>query len=400
MKVQVIFNGGYPIGTVATHRVHHMCKGLHEAGMDVELLLTHPSESKNDIMNTETKGICEGVPFRYISKNIIRKNNLFLRKMIDFFSHILVITQVLMNTRKNNFIIVIGPSLDFRIWLPVVNLLTRTKIFLEINEYPFLNKADSFKSRSKRWLWLNLVVPLYDGFIVISKDLDKLISKYKSKNAKNINVPILGDRVIDKRDCIAPLKERYIIHSGSLSEEKDGIIGVLKAYKLLLSKMEKEVKFVITGNTSYSPWNKEFHKFIKDNELSKHIVFTGFLSNEEMECYLKNSCLAVINKYDNLQNRYCFSTKLTEYLKYEVPIIATKVGALQAYLTNNLNAYLIEPNDIDVLVEAMAKVINNEEKVSANVKGGVALMMQDFNYAHQGNRLYEFFKSTTQSMEK
>jgi len=400
MKVQVIFNSSYPIGNVSTHRVHHMCKGLQDNGVDVELLIAHPTEKKDEKRNVDFSGEFEHVKFRYISKNIVRKKNIFFRKTIDFFCHLAVIFEVLFNRKNNDIFLVIGPSLDFRTFLPMASLFNKSKIFLEINEYPFLNNADNLVQRIKRFFWLHFIVPLYDGFIVISTELDDLICKYKSRNSKTIKVPILGSFSMQKREFIPIIQDLYMIHAGSLVESKDGIMGILKAYKLVLEKLDEPLKFVVTGNTKPNSYNQHIHEYIGENNLQENIIFTGFLDNNEMENYLKGSAFAIINKFDNLQNRYCFSTKLSEYIKYGVPVIATSVGESQVYLRDGFNAYLVEPNDQEALVEKMIDMVFNKDDAKKMANNGYQLIEKDFNYLYQGKLLSLFLMSVLENQSK
>lgn len=390
MKVQVLFNSSYPIGKVSTHRVHHLCKGLVDNGVDVELSIVHPTENMDNIQNQKSSGVYEGVNYQYILKNTIRKKNVIFRKLIDYYSYTLVVFQILFNLKRKDIFIIIGPSFDFRILLPIAILFNKAKILLEINEYPFVTKSENIFIKFKRNILFQLIFPLYDGFIVISTELKILLKQYKSQKVRIIKIPILGDFSVQQENLTKPFSDPYIIHSGSLYEEKDGVVGILKAYKIALDKLERPIKFVITGNIANDPSNEKVNRFIIDNRLEESIIFTGFLSKDELGHYMEGASLAIINKYDNMQNRYCFSTKLADYLKFRVPVIATAVGELQIYLKDEENAYIVKPEDTKMLAGKIIEALSDLEKTSSFAVNGLKLIEKEFNYKYQGKILKDF----------
>jgi glycosyltransferase involved in cell wall biosynthesis len=105
---------------------------------------------------------------------------------------------------------------------------------------------------------------------------------------------------------------------------------------------------------------------------------------------LRGSALAIVNKYKNVQNAYCFSTKLTDYLRYGVPIIATAVGELQVYLKSGENALLVDPGDTAQLADAIVEVLQNKDATQQRVRSAYELIRNDFNYKHQGKSLHAF----------
>jgi glycosyltransferase involved in cell wall biosynthesis len=364
-------------------------RGLVDEGADVEVIVAHPTEAPEAVRNYAV-GVHENVRYRYVLRRSVRRRNLLARKLMDTICHFAVVGRVLFNSGDNDLIIVVGPSFDFRILLPVVALLSRARIVLEINEYPFVTRKDGWTSRAKRWLFLSGVVPLYDGFVVISDALANLVKRHAKEGAGVINIPVLGTDTVHESVRPSLMKSRYIIHSGSLHEEKDGVVGILRAYRLAKARLQEPIKFVITGNAASDAASRSVVDFIQRTGLEESVVFTGFLSPDSLENYLRGSALAIVNKYKNVQNAYCFSTKLTDYLRYGVPIIATAVGELQVYLKSGENALLVDPGDTAQLADAIVEVLQNKDATQQRVRSAYELIRNDFNYKHQGKSLHAF----------
>lgn len=389
MKVQVLFTSSFPVGNAGANRTYYICKGLVESGASVELLITNPTEAFGDVRNVEPGGVYEKVAFHYINDKLNRSKNKVIRKITDIYCHIATVLHVFRNQGKFDYFIVIGTLLDFRIVLPLSKFFNKAKIVLEINEYPYVTSKDNLVTKIKRFLLFRGVFPLYDGFIVISTALNNAIDQYKSPGVFSLIMPILGDDSVTKVSCRSPMNVPYIIHAGSLLENKDGIIGMLKAFKIAIGKLEQPIKFVITGDVKGSPDYTRIVDFISRNELLDSIFFTGFLPRVELECYLMNASLAIINKSDNNQNRFCFPTKLSDYLKHEVPLIITSVGEAVTYLKNDINAHIIDPEDVEMLSSKIVQVLRDPKHSRSMAKEGRALVEKDFNYSYHGLKLFE-----------
>jgi glycosyltransferase involved in cell wall biosynthesis len=388
MKIQVLFTSSFPVGNAGSNRVYYLCKGLIESGANVELLITNPTESFGNERNLHPNGIYENVPFRYINNELKRNKNIVLRKLTDIYCHIATILQVCRNQDRFDFFIVIGTLIDFRLFLPFLKFCNKAKILLEINEYPYVTKTNNIITIIKRFFLFRCIFPFYDGFIVISETLYNLVNQYKSSKALSIVIPILGDCSGIKTPCRPPIDVPYIIHAGSLVENKDGILGMLKAFKIVTEQFEQPIKFVITGNIKGSIEYKKVADFISKNRLSNSVIFTGFLSKDELDCYLSYSSLAIINKYNNIQNRFCFPTKLSDYLKHEVPLIVTSVGESVKYLKDGINAYIVEPGDVGLLASKIIQAIENSNQSKSMASNAKSLVKKEFNYSYQGPRLF------------
>jgi glycosyltransferase involved in cell wall biosynthesis len=175
-------------------------------------------------------------------------------------------------------------------------------------------------------------------------------------------------------------------------ENKDGIIGMLRAFKIAVDRLAQPIKFVITGDVKGSTEYKMVANLISKEELSDLIIFTGFLDKEELGGYLMHSSLAIINKSNNIQNQFCFPTKLSDYLMYEVPLIITSVGESAAYLKNGINAHIVDPEDTNMLASKIIQVLRNPEQSKSMAKKAKSLIEKDFNYSYQGQRLFEFLR--------
>jgi len=100
--------------------------------------------------------------------------------------------------------------------------------------------------------------------------------------------------------------------------------------------------------------------------------------------------LAVVYKRKNLQNEYCFATKITEYINFSIPIVTTNVGEAAYYIKSDLNGYIVGPDNIEELTNAIEFALLNESESARISKNALKLLDNEFNIEVQGRRLLEF----------
>ncbi|HBK83738.1 MAG TPA: hypothetical protein DDZ41_09110, partial [Flavobacterium sp.] len=167
----------------------------------------------------------------YKSVSTINRNTNFIVRQIQKMIIILNLFQKIILNKYKFDVLIVYPSLDFRVFIILFAKLKNKKVVLEINEFPYVNSKYKIIAQVKRALQFKLVWKLIDGFIVISEELKKIVFKNKNINAKVIKIPILSEtKDFSHINLQNPETNHYIFHAGSLYEEKDGILGIIEAF--------------------------------------------------------------------------------------------------------------------------------------------------------------------------
>ena len=101
--------------------------------------------------------------------------------------------------------------------------------------------------------------------------------------------------------------------------------------------------------------------------------------------------MVIINKYRTQQNKYCFSTKLGEYLAAAKPVVITNVGEAMNWLENGNSAYIIEAEDTNALADAIVHVFTHSEESKQIGIAGQQVCRQCFDYRNWSKPLVDFF---------
>ncbi|MBR6142465.1 MAG: glycosyltransferase [Bacteroidaceae bacterium] len=397
MLIHFYQDKSFPYGMAAAKRRLCYIKGLKAAGDDVNVIICNKVFEKGEDDGMPAKGKYNGTPFCYVSGKYKHPKWNKLMRGLDWnlLDPIRTFFYSLRHIHKGDTVYVYLYPLFLQALILLAAKIKGAKTIKEVCEHPgSLGKKHKLRC-IKDWIDYHLIMPLYDGFIAISTDLETFVNKYKKRSAKVIRIPILVDPEpydIDYSGMQSPFDVPYIIHTGTMHEQKDSISKILHAFARLKREYPSPCKLVFTGKQADAQKCK-YKKRIEQLGLTDDIVLMGYVSDEEILRLQHFAALSIIYKSDNLQTRNCFPTKLGEMLMSRVPVIITTIGDSKLYLESGVSAYLFDENDDSQLVNCMQEILSNPQEASAIAKRGQEVALQSFNPIVQGKRLSDFIHS-------
>ena len=219
----------------------------------------------------------------------------------------------------------------------------------------------------------------------------KYAEEYASPSAKFINIPIMVENTEQKIGN--PIFDfPYIIHTGTMHEQKDGISIILKAFAEFKKEDNTGCKLVFAG--PHSNERCSYIPMMHDLGIYDDVMLLGMIKDQgELLTLQRYASLSIVYRYDNIQTRNGFSTKMGEVLMSGAPLITTPIGGHAKYLQNEKNAFIVEPGNVGVLADAIRYILTKPEKAKEVAKEGKNLATNVFNPIYQGKKLYEFFQN-------
>lgn len=362
MKIFLITREPFPNGMAAVKRIIAYCKAWKKENIEVEIIIYTRTERYGiKPRNIIGHGIYETIPFRYIHDRPLRESFVLKRIWNDWIDFWRLKHYLHEKLKAGDVVYSYGINLKAQDLIQIIHD-KKAYYFLELCELPFGTGDETKKRiRNRKKLERN-ILPLIDGIIVISDTLISYVKKYCSQCALITKIPILVE--YDKYNMADHSEESvipYIFHSGTLYEQKDGFLSMLKAFGKIVNDLPFDVKLISTGTPVGSKHETEIIKILQDYNISDKVVFTGYLNNEDVRNYLSKASFVIINKLPTQQNQYCFSTKLGEYMAASKAIITTNVGEAMNWLTHGENAYIVPTNDVEALGKAMKKLFLDKD---------------------------------------
>lgn len=396
MKIHFYINNSFPYGMAAAKRRLCYAKGLMNEGHKIDVIICQKCIEKGTDDSFPAKGIYKSIPYIYVcGKYKYPKKNKIMRRLDYFiFDYIRSFFYALKHIHHHEIVYVYFYPIFLQILVLLAAKIKGAKVVKETCEHPSaLGNVNSKWHKLCKWFEYKFVMPQYDGFIAISRDLNKFVEKYKSSDAKSIIVPILVENPFENQDFSRlqnEYKVPYIIHTGTMHEQKDSISKILRAFSRLKKEINTDCKLVFTGPQANS--NCKYIPFIKELNIENDVDLLGMVSNERIVNLQHFAAMTVIYKSDNLQTRNCFPTKLGEMLICGVPVITTTVGDANLYLKNGESAFIFKPDDETMLVQYMHFILNNPIEANEIGMRGRNVAMKYFNPQYQCKRLSDFYK--------
>lgn len=241
---------------------------------------------------------------------------------------------------------------------------------------------------------LNTLIPISikksDAIITVSKhskyaiqhifgtDLDKIHSIYNGGYIEHIPTVLSSSQKVKE-----VLKEYYILYLGSLQPRKN-VPTELKAFaKYLELNPDSQLKFVIVGGRGYN-YDKQIDITIIEYNLSKKVIFTGFITDEEKILILKQAqAFVYLSLYEG------FGIPLIEAMSLSTPVIASNTSCLPEIVEEA--GILTDPYNIDNIAQAIQDLTNNS-RLAKNYKEKGLERAKLFTWQTMAKQTYRIYK--------
>lgn len=391
MNVYILTKAPFPEGMASTNRLKCVAKAFLSQGVNCKVVLFGKTDTHCKLTR---KGLAEGIPYEFVGVGSRRwKGDVFGR-----FQSFLLMTETLffLFARLHKGDAVWGYLSEkprYNSLLIDIIHLKGAKFVPDYCEAPYATSIITSDTERLMMKSVRTITQKYDGIMTISDNLTELVRPYAKQKCVIEKVPIMVDFVkYTLPDRSAEAEIPYIFHSGTLSEQKDGILGMLEAFGIAANQYHLNIRFVSTGNLVGSRHENEIRELVKKYDIADRVFFLGYVDVETLKDYLSKASLVIINKYRTLQNKYCFSTKLGEYMAAGKPVILTRVGEAMNWVQDGENAYVVEPENVAQLAQTIARAFGNIEECRRIGENGKRLSKNSFSYTAWGGKLVEMVR--------
>jgi len=240
------------------------------------------------------------------------------------------------------------------------------KVLYRIGGWAFNDPRNWFLNKLISWVE-KLTIPFKDKIIVNSEfdyqiaikkricSPDKIIRIYNGINPEKLGFlpkqeakAFLFNKIPEYRIQDA----KYIIGTVANFYKTKGINYLINAISLLEAEYKRlDVRCIVIGDGKQRP---ELEKLIEKHNLKNKVFLVGRIPDAYR--YLKAFDIFVLPSL-----KEGFPWIILEAMSAEIPIIATKVGALEEIIENNKQGILIQPKNTEELAENISKLIKNPE---------------------------------------
>lgn len=232
--------------------------------------------------------------------------------------------------------------------------------------------------------------------IVISRYLkEKVLSIAPSTPA--LTIPILSDQekftpnksMVDKDRKSLGLNPEDIVFSyvgGTWKEE--GVASLLYSLSSIKDQFNN-VKVVIAGKLKNTKRHDNVKGIINDLKLHDFVITPGWVDTDKVIAIYNASDVLCLPQIQHKFNVAGLPTKLAEYSSMGKAILATNVGDVGEYFTDNETIALYEPGDDEKMIATMTALIEDSSLRHRLGLGALTVAQNNFDYKNAGEAISE-----------
>jgi glycosyltransferase involved in cell wall biosynthesis len=163
-----------------------------------------------------------------------------------------------------------------------------------------------------------------------------------------------------------------------------GTIFALFALSKIVKVLPK-VKLIVIGVDEKNI--KRLYPIIKNLEILDNVILVGHIPNYKMPLYYSSSDLVLLPSLS--EN---FPVVALEAMSSGKPVIASRVGGIPELVSNNENGILVSPGNVEQLVEALLRLLENDALRSRMGNMGRKLVEEKYDWKKIGQLYLKEFE--------
>lgn len=217
---------------------------------------------------------------------------------------------------------------------------------------------------------------------------------------RDFHVPEEKIRTVNNGVNLEEMDRNYARHSSEIAKvfygfgEKDPVVGIVarmvedKGHEYLiraipnLQKQFPRIRALIVGDGRHRP---VLEKLVKELKLQSQVVFTGNVTDVTQP-------LAAMDIFSLPATwREGFGLSIVEAMACHKPVIVSNIWSLNALIQDNETGILIEPKQIDPLVEAITRLLKNPEESQAMGSRARKMVEKSFSIDRMAREIHQVY---------
>jgi hypothetical protein len=268
--------------------------------------------------------------------------------------------------------------------------LLQIPVVQEVNEWW---PSEQNCSRLTKWLYRGPMFSLPTGVLAISKGIEERVRRTAPQRDWNIGrLPILAD--LAQGDCLpAGVTESAgtaFVWSGEAEGYVEDVLFLLRC-TAIVNAHGTRCQLVVTGKISEAARSR-FDTYASSLKLPEGALrFTGYIDRPTLLSLYRTAAALLAPLWNNERSLTRYPNKLAEYLASGRPVITCAVGEVADLLTDQTNAYVAIPGDMQDFAAKMYQVIADPTKAGAIGANGRSVCEERLDYRVHARHLAAFF---------
>ena len=238
---------------------------------------------------------------------------------------------------------------------------------------------------------LKKVLPLADRIIVDSQTTAKDLARfYEVDKAKirlvypgvNTDIAAAKIKILSEKELNKKLKVTlpYILYVGTIEPRKN-VEGLIRAFGILKKDFKVAHRLVVSGMKGWGC--EDIFSLVKDRELEKEIIFTGYVSRSELKSlYTRAEMFVYPSFYEGA------GLPILEAFSFGLPVVTSNVSSTAEIAAEA--AMLVDPYSYPAIAWAMLRIIKDEH-LKKLLKQRALGRVNEFSWSEAARKTMEIF---------
>jgi glycosyltransferase involved in cell wall biosynthesis len=135
------------------------------------------------------------------------------------------------------------------------------------------------------------------------------------------------------------------------------------------------------------PYGKKFGQElfarIRALDLEDKVTVPGRIDNKEAMMYVSQATMGLSLLFPDPNYTICLASKILEYMMFGVPVLASDFDHWRKYVEGERTGIMVDPYDLDKVVEACQKMLSNKDDLEAMGKRGKVAVRDKYNWSSE-----------------
>ncbi len=159
---------------------------------------------------------------------------------------------------------------------------------------------------------------------------------------------------------------------------------LIKATVIVVEKFQN-FRLTICGDGSLK---NSLQQLVQKLHLENHITFTGYIDNKKVYELIRKHHFMVMPSL-----KEGFGVAAVEAFACCRPVVATNVGGIPEIVTSGQNGFMVDPNNVEQLANAMMKMISDKEMMIEMGRNGYEVAKQKFDWKKCVDQMVDVYQS-------
>lgn len=382
----------FPNGMGGASRIANYATGLIRLGVPLTVVCLKPYESPaGPMLNPHATGVYRGAEYIYPCGTTIIGCNRWQRLAQNLRSLVATVRYLKTISKAGSLSGILYYGIGYSIFYTTYGWLLSKWLNIpfvgETTEEPYVYVTRSPLYTLEKYVFWNVIVKRLDGIIVISQYLNRKFRRYARPDAQIDTIPTMVD--VAAFPLPTDDSRQTVVYCGNLDQTGE-VEQLLEAWSQIAPRFPNHI-LQIVGDGASGRLDK-LHEVADHLDVSASVVFSGLVSRESIPGILRSSEVLVLPRSSGLFSIAGLPNKLGEYLASGRPVICSAVGDIPKYLQDNVTAFLVEPDRIDLFAERLRYVLSNPHEARRIGIQGRFVAATHFDVVINCQRLLEVFK--------